>query len=88
MEYTIIRGAPLGPRVKAAAPLEGHRLLLTFNNWEKRVFDATPILDLKPFAPLKNKLFFELVKVECGYVAWPGEIDYCPDTLYQESVPA
>ena len=36
----IIKGAPLGPRVVSAVPCDGYTLLLTFNNGEKRKFDA------------------------------------------------
>ncbi|MDR3012506.1 MAG: DUF4160 domain-containing protein [Chitinispirillales bacterium] len=30
---------------------------------------------------------FEAVGVDHGSVQWPKDIDYCPDTLYMESVP-
>ena len=83
----IIYGEPLGPRVLKAYPAAGYRLYLTFNNGEKRVFDARSLLSVKAFQPLRNKEFFESVKVEFGTVIWPQDIDYCPDTLYLESLP-
>ncbi|MCL2512942.1 MAG: DUF2442 domain-containing protein [Oscillospiraceae bacterium] len=39
------------------------------------------------FRPLRNKEFFTAVKAEYGTVVWPNDIDYCPDTLYEESTP-
>ena len=83
----IIKGAPLGPRVTEVIASDNYELLLTFNNGEKKKFDASSLLDMKVFAPLKNIAFFKSVKVEFGTVVWPRDIDYCPDTLYMQSVP-
>lgn len=83
----IIKGVPLGPRVTEVTPNDDYELLLTFNNGEKRKFDAHQLFDVKVFAPLKNLAFFKSVKVEFGTVVWPQDIDYCPDTLYAQSVP-
>ena len=83
----IIEGRPLGPRVSAVTPTEDYTLLLTFTNGEQRVFDVTPLLEMPAFKQLANKIFFQSVKVAYGSVLWPQDIDYCPDTLYMESVP-
>lgn len=84
----IIQGAePLGPRVVGVNPQPDHQLIVSFNNGEQRHFDARPLLDMKVFAPLKNEAFFNLVRVSFGTIAWPNDIDYCPDTLYDESRP-
>lgn len=32
--------------------------------------------------PLKDQNFFNKVEVVDGTIAWPGEIDFCPDVLY------
>lgn len=84
---TIIKGAPLGPRVSEVTPNDNYELLITFNNGERRKFDATQLFGMKVFEPLKNLEFFKSVKVEFGTVVWPRDIDYCPDTLYMQSVP-
>jgi hypothetical protein len=67
--------------------MENYTLSVLFNNGEQRIFDAKPILSLPAFKALNNKGFFGLVKAEHGTIAWPKDIDYCPDTLYAESVP-
>ena len=87
MTEIIYGSQPLGPRVRGAVPLSGHRLQLTFSNNEERIFDASPLLAFPAFAPLKDESFFRLVTVDYGTVCWPGDIDYCPDTLYAQSVP-
>ena len=33
-------------------------------------------------APLRDVRIFEQVFIDCGAVAWPGEIDLAPDALY------
>jgi len=83
----IIYGEPLGPRVVDVLSTDDYKLILTFNNGEKRVFDAKPLLSMRAFQPLLNKKFFTSVKVGFGTVVWPHDIDYCPDTLYSESRP-
>jgi hypothetical protein len=35
-------------------------------------------------APLQDLRFFELVFVDNGAVAWPGEIELAPDALYAQ----
>jgi Protein of unknown function (DUF2442) len=35
-------------------------------------------------APLRDTQFFDRVFVDCGAVAWPGEIDLAPDAMYAD----
>jgi hypothetical protein len=35
-------------------------------------------------APLRDEQFFEQVFIDCGAVAWPGEIDLAPDAMYAQ----
>ncbi|MDR1706129.1 MAG: DUF2442 domain-containing protein [Clostridiales bacterium] len=83
----LIYGELLGPRVTGVHTITDYQLLLTFNNNERRIFDAKPLLKLKVFEPLRNEAIFNAVKVSYGSIMWPQDIDYCPDTLYIESVP-
>lgn len=68
-------------------PQDGHRLLLEFENKEKRIFDVTPFLETGVFRRLKDTDFFSLASIEGGTVTWPGDIDIAPETLYVCSVP-
>lgn len=74
-------------KVTDVSVLDNYELLLTFEGGEQRYFDAKPLFSMSVFKPLQNKGFFSLVKVEYDSIAWPGDIDYCPDTLYFESRP-
>jgi hypothetical protein len=35
-------------------------------------------------APLRDEAFFRRVYIDCGAVAWPGDIDMAPDAMYAE----
>ena len=69
-------------------PLEKFRLLITFNNKEKRIFDITPYLNDNYFAPLRDPAIFQTAKINPITVEWIGGIDICPDELYYNSKPA
>jgi hypothetical protein len=68
-------------------PLEQHRLLITFDNRERRIFDVTPYLSDSFFAPLRNPAIFQTVKTNLLTVEWAGGIDMCPDELYYNRKP-
>jgi len=72
----------------AVEPLKEYRLLITFDNKEKRIFDVTPYLSDSFFAPLKSISVFNSVKISPISLEWAGGIDMCPDELYYNSVPA
>jgi hypothetical protein len=35
-------------------------------------------------APLRDEHFFGQVFIDCGAVAWPGEVDLAPDAMYAQ----
>ena len=83
-----IRGAEaLGPRVRAVTALSGHRLDLVFSNGQRRIYDASELLEWPAYRALKDDALFSAARAEYGSVCWPGDIDCCPDRLYRDSVP-
>lgn len=82
----IVGPQALCPRVVSVHPLPEYHLALTFDNGEQRVFDASPLLQYPAFRSLRSETFFRTVRVQYGTICWPGDIDYCPDTLYAQSV--
>ncbi len=62
-------------------------LLLEFENGEQRFFNMASYIDQKPWARLKSGNAFQGAFVENGTVAWPGNVDIDPETLYESSVP-
>jgi len=82
-----MRGVSMNPRVKEVEPLENHKLLLTFTNEERRIFDVEPLINKrKRFKELENPILFNTVKASHGTVEWIHEQDICPDWLYEDSI--
>ncbi len=74
------------PRVKKVTPNSDYTLNLTFENGEKKIFDVKPYLSKGIFQELENLKKFNSVKPFLGSIQWQGGQDFCPDTLYLESV--
>ena len=66
-------------------PLPEYRILITFDNDERRIFNVEPYLEDSFFAPLRNQSIFRSVRVNPLTVEWAGGIDICPDELYYNS---
>lgn len=76
----------MNPRVKSVNPNTDYTLTLTFTNGEVKVFDVTPYLHIGIFQELKDLGVFNTVKPFLGSIQWQGGQDFCPDTLYLESM--
>jgi len=79
--------AALRPAAVDVQPMENYRLLVTFDNRERRVFDVTPYIKGSWFGKLKDESIFRMVHVGGLSVEWPDGQDICPDRLYEDSVP-
>lgn len=77
----------MNPYVLKVSALPKHRLLLEFDNGERRTFDLTPYLGIGVFKQLRDTARFSAAQAVAGSVEWPGEIDLSHDTLYLESQP-
>jgi hypothetical protein len=73
--------------VIAVTPKPDFQLDIEFENGERRRFDMTPLLAIKPWNRVAALQIFERVRVDYGTVVWPGEIDIAPETLYDDSTP-
>ncbi len=74
------------PRAIAVTPLENYRLLLTFDNHERKIFDVTPYIHGNWYGELQNPDIFKSVRIAGLSVEWPNGQDICPDCLYNDSV--
>lgn len=62
-------------------------LLLTFTNGEKRIFDATYLLNYPVYKELKDFEIFKNIQIQNGIITWKnGEIDIDTQTLYDNSL--
>ena len=69
-------------------PLEGYKLLLTFENKEKRIFDVSPFFHIGEFSKLKELSLFNTVAVKFDSIEWSNHLDLDPELLYQKSISA
>lgn len=77
----------MNPRVVHVKPNPDYTITLTFANGEIKLFDVKPYLDKGIFQELHDLRVFNAVRPFLGSVTWPGGQDFCPDTLYLDSVP-
>ncbi len=69
-------------KVKAT---DDYKLILYFENKEKRVFDITPILNWGRFSELQNINLFKKVHICFDTIEWDNGLDLDPEYLYKES---
>lgn len=75
----------LRPTAIDVSPLDEYKILIIFNNGEKKILDLSDRINHPFFASLKEKKVFKTVHVNGITVEWEGEIDICPDELYYDS---
>ena len=65
------------PKIIAVHPIDNYELIIEFSNHEYRQYDVKPLLEKEMFEPLKNREFFNAVKIEQGgyAVSWSKDID-------------
>ena len=76
----------MNPRVKEVKPNPDYTLTLTFTNDEVKIFDVKPYLEKGIFKELKDLSSFNSVKPFLGSIQWKNGQDFCPDTLYLDSI--
>ena len=75
-----------GLKVLSARVVDDLCLLVTFSTGETRLFDASELLELKAFAPLKDRSLFNDFSIEHGVLTWAdGNIDIAPEGLYRRT---
>ena len=72
-------------RIKNVETTDNYEIIVEFENGEKRIKDMKPYLDKGVFKPLRDKEFFNAVKIKFGTVCWGEDIELCADSIYEES---
>jgi hypothetical protein len=74
------------PQVIGVEPQAEHKVLLTFDNREVRIFDMQPYINRSSFfKQLEDEEYFKTVRVSLGSIQWKNEQDLSPHTLYSKS---
>jgi hypothetical protein len=72
--------------VKNVLALDNYKLLLTFENNEKKIFDVSPYLEIGKFSELKEQTMFQSVHVSFDSIEWANKLDLDPELLYSKGV--
>ena len=75
----------LRPIPKEVTAMDDYRLLITFDNGEVKAFDASVLLQKKPYKQLIDKSIFKTARPNGLKIEWDGDIDLCPDDVYYGS---
>jgi HEPN domain-containing protein len=72
------------PDMVAAVVRPGYVVRVMFADGEIRDVDIAPLLDTQVFAPLRDMVLFERVRVDrgLGTITWPNGADLDPDVIY------
>ena len=65
-------------------PQRDYRLFVRFRDGLAGNVGLRPEELTGALAPLADPEFFRQVFIDCGAVAWPGEIDLAPDAMYAQ----
>jgi len=76
------------PKIQDVRPLSNKRLLVTFKNNVRKVYDCLALIDDENFSPLLNDGLFKSVKADKhGYgVTWTDELDLSESELWLNGV--
>ncbi|MDX8377485.1 MAG: DUF2442 domain-containing protein [Mariprofundales bacterium] len=61
-----------------------YELQVTLSNGKNGIFDVKPYIEKGVFTELKDKRYFNSVRLMFGGVAWPHEQDFSADTIEYE----
>lgn len=76
----------LQPELLSVSPEEGYKLLLSYENGEKKIFDVSPYISGAWYGELKDLETFKKVRVSNHSVEWEGGQDIAPHELYHNSI--
>ena len=74
------------PKLLSVQPEKDFFLILTYDNGEIKKYDFSQNFSHPFYAPLSNFATFQQVSVVDGDLEWATGQDFCPFTLYDNSV--
>ncbi|MDR1705248.1 MAG: DUF2442 domain-containing protein [Clostridiales bacterium] len=74
------------PVLLSAKALSDFKLELDYNNGDKRIYNFKPNLTHPFYKELSIPSLFKSVQVIDGEICWPTGQDFCPHTLYDDSI--
>lgn len=73
----------LRPTATHAEAICAYKILVEFDNGEKKSFDVEPYIKGEWYGQLRVMEYFKRVTTDGFTVVWPDGQDICPDELYE-----
>ncbi len=67
-------------------PMKDYNLIVSFDDGRIIKYDVKPLLESKVFSPLKDMMFFKLVKPTWCGIEWTDDIDICADSIINDGI--
>ena len=74
-------------RVITAEPVDDKRVRVSFENGVQGLFDCSSYMTDRYWDSLNNPSIFRQVRVECGTLCWPNDIDIDPEEVWEFCTP-
>ena len=69
-------------QVITAEPVDDKRVRVSFENGVQGLFDCSSYMTDRYWDSLNNPSIFRQVRVECGTLCWPNDIDIDPEEVW------
>lgn len=66
--------------------LENYKLWIKFENGETKIFDMEKYIQQKFYQRLKERKYFENVKIAGNTIEWENGEDVAPENLYYDNI--
>lgn len=73
-------------KIVSVKAIEDYKIIIEFINGEKKIFDVTPYIKGNWYGKLKEKSYFDNVRISGNTVCWSDGQDIAPHELYDLSV--
>ena len=75
------------PKIVSVESMEDYLLLIKFETNEEKIYDMKELIkSIKYYEKLKDKDYFNKVKLSGDTVTWENGEDVCPENLYYDSI--
>ena len=71
-------------QVMTAMPVDDRRIRVSFENGVEGLFDCSPYMADGYWQGLSDPAFFRQVRVDCGTLCWPNDIDIDPEEVWED----
>ena len=73
-------------QVMSAEAIDNTHVRVLFDTGESGLFDCAPYMKESYWSSLRSPSYFRQVKVECGMLCWPNDIDIAPEDVWEDAV--